>query len=247
MATEDMTHGGAHCGAKLRRATRRLLLPEELEEIERTVDKLAMNYLRKKADSHARPFENPLRDVIVADRDEAEKAASMLRETWNIGYGAIKSIYQLMENKGIGVVETRLPEDVLGISTWVGGRLPLVIMTSLSKVVTTERKRFTAAHELAMLLLTIPDYVDRERVCNQFAGCFLMPRQTLISELGEKRDRIGIEEMSRLRSTYGVSVSALVHQAYDLHIITKEHYNWWYDEIISKNLKETGWGKFPYI
>ena len=115
MATEDMTHGGAHCGAKMRRASRRLLLPEELVEIERTVDKLAMNYLRKKTDSHARPFDNPLRDVIVADRDEAEKAASMLRETWNIGFGAIKSIYKLMENKGIGVVETKLPEDVLGI------------------------------------------------------------------------------------------------------------------------------------
>ena len=69
MATEDMTHGGAHCGAKMRRASRRLLLPEELVEIERTVDKLAMNYLRKKTDSHVRPFDNPLRDVIVADSD----------------------------------------------------------------------------------------------------------------------------------------------------------------------------------
>ena len=67
MATEDMTHGGAHCGAKMRRASRRLLLPEELVEIERTVDKLAMNYLRKKTDSHARPFDNPLRDVIMTN------------------------------------------------------------------------------------------------------------------------------------------------------------------------------------
>ena len=36
----------------------------------------------------------------------------------------------------------------------------------------------------------------------------------------------------------------MVHQAHDLGIIGREHYDWWYDEMIKKNPREEGWGQY---
>ena len=72
-----------------------------------------------------------------------------------------------------------------------------------------------------------------------------MPRATMYEELGRHRNFLTLEELIELRELYGVSISALVHQAHDLDIITDEHYNWWYDERINKNKREDGWGQYP--
>lgn len=37
---------------------------------------------------------------------------------------------------------------------------------------------------------------------------------------------------------------AMVHQAHDLGIISREHYDWWYDEMIKKNPREEGCGQY---
>ena len=37
---------------------------------------------------------------------------------------------------------------------------------------------------------------------------------------------------------------AMVHQAHNLGIISREHYDWWYDEMIKKNPREEGWGQY---
>ena len=29
-------------------------------------------------------------------------------------------------------------------------------------------------------------------------------------------------------------------------MITREHYDWWYDECINKNHKEIGWGEYKF-
>lgn len=35
-------------------------------------------------------------------------------------------------------------------------------------------------------------------------------------------------------------------KALDLKIISREHYNWWFEEVIRKNRKEEGWGTYPF-
>lgn len=37
-----------------------------------------------------------------------------------------------------------------------------------------------------------------------------------------------------LKEFYGISIAAQMHEAWDLHIITREHYDWWYNERINK-------------
>lgn len=61
---------------------------------------------------------------------------------------------------------------------------------------------------------------------------------------GTKRAQLTLEELIDLKEVYGVSVSAQVHEAKDLQMISDEHYNWWYNERIKKNSMETGWGDY---
>lgn len=190
-------------------------------------------------------FHNPIANFKVANAHDAEKAALLLRSEWEIGMGPIPSVFRLLERKGIKILETELPESILGLSTWADERQPLMVITNNKHIVTTERLRFTAAHELGHLLMAISPETDSERICNQFAGCFLMPRETLVEEFGEKRQFLTHEEVVDLHLQYGVSVAALIHQAWDMRIIPREHYEWWFNEVINKNKKEEGWGTYP--
>ena len=63
---------------------------------------------------------------------------------------------------------------------------------------------------------------------------------------GDRLDFLTLEEMIDLKELYGVSVVAQVHEAWDLQMITREHYDWWYDERINKNHKEIGWGEYKF-
>lgn len=72
-----------------------------------------------------------------------------------------------------------------------GGRIingtPVIV---INKQMSTERKRFTALHELGHALLHFPEDMDEkmeEQYCNIFANEVLMPRQTFLQSIGEKR------------------------------------------------------------
>ena len=192
----------------------------------------------------------PIAPRLVSTPDEAVQAAADVRQAWNMGNGPIPGILRLFERKGIGVMSDSLPDTVWGLSTWTTTRRrPLVIVDMREEKTTVERLRFTAAHELAHLLFTFPDDMEqgqREKLCNKFAGVFILPGETLIEELGQHRRRLSLEELIDLKELYGVSVAALVHTAYDLSIIDRQTYDWWYDELINKNRKEEGWGHYAF-
>ena len=56
----------------------------------------------------------------------------------------------------------------------------------INKQMSTERKRFTALQELGHALLHFPEDME-EQYCNIFANEVLMPRQTFLQSIGEKR------------------------------------------------------------
>lgn len=188
-------------------------------------------------------FFNPLANITVGNKDEAEQAAIRLRKEWQIGSGEIPSVARLLERKGIRIFMAPMPDHILGVSTWGSRIYPIIALSDNTENTTAERTRFTLAHELGHLLLNIRPECDKERICNLFAGTLLMPPQTLKEEIGEKRTLLTLEEMIDLRMVYGMSIAALIHQAYDLEIISEDHYNWWFDRLINNNRKEIGWGR----
>lgn len=194
-------------------------------------------------------FVNPIKGVEVSTMEDAIQAANLLREEWHCGDGPIASIVRLLERKGIKIMSGKLPDNVLGLSTWADKKYPLIVLDFQQAKTSVERLRFTACHELAHLLLSFPEDSEFsiEKRCNKFASYFLFPKETFISEMGgDKRDFLTLEEMIDLKELYGVSVAAQVHEAWDLQMISREHYDWWYDERINKNRKEIGWGEYKF-
>ena len=232
----------------LRSSSNTSLSEEELVEIEALLSFKAEQYLRTERQIGMQAhFNNPLEGVCVSNLEEVIEAADLLREQWRCGDGPIPSVLRLMERKGIKVLNASLPDQVVGLSTWADKIHPLVLIDMGSEKTNCERLRFTACHELGHLLLTFPDGAKVEQLCNQFASFFLFPRRTFKEEIGgDFRESLALEELIDLRELYGVSIAAQVHEAWDLRLISRQHYDWWYEELIKKNVKEEGWGSYRF-
>lgn len=213
-------------------------------------------------------FVNPLAGMKGSNYPDMDEAANRLRQAWEIGRQPIFSVYELLQDHGIHVMEMDIDDKRIdGASTYVNGTLPVVVINS-RHCTTTERKRFTALHELAHLLLHIQpiteqayaDYrqsltpIDRlssvkcpdaERLCHHFAGAMLLPEASLRRRVGGHRTSVDIEELISLRNMYGISISAAVHQLHDLCLIDDACYNHLYDTHITPNRMEEGLGSFP--
>lgn len=228
------------------------LTEEDLAALEAKLSFWTEQYIDKeKKIGISTSFKNPIPKTSVSDLEGAIRAADLLRKRWNCGDGPLPSILRLLERKGIKIMAAELSNDVWGVSTWADKEHPLIVIDLRPEKTSTDRLRFTAAHELAHLLLTFPKNLERkqiEKLCDKFACFFLFPKETFIDEMGSsQRSQLTLAELIDLKEVYGVSVAAQVHEAWDLRMITREHYDWWYNERINKKLKETGWGdyKFP--
>lgn len=225
---------------------------EELVALEAKLSFWAEQYLDKeKKAGISLSFQNPIPKTPVSDLEDIIHAADLLRKRWNCGDGPLPGILRLLERKGIKILAAELPHDVWGLSSWADKKHPLIVIDLRLKKTTTDRIRFTAAHELAHLLLTFPKNLEQkqiEKLCSKFASFFLFPKNTFIEEMGsDKRQQLTLEELIDLKEVYGVSISAQVHEAWDLRMITREHYDWWYNERIHKNDKEIGWGDYKFL
>lgn len=213
-------------------------------------------------------FSVPTKRPILRDYENAESAANKLRVKWSIGLQPIFSAYEIIRNYGIHIIEVDIDDKrVDGVSTYINGKTPIMVINT-RKNVTTERKRFTAFHELAHLLykfrpLSEEEFYssaqeqperpyrvtlkcpDMERLCNRFAGAMLLPCSCLLRRIGNMRTKIGIEELISIRECYGISISAIIHRLHDLRIIDDDYYHSLFENMIQSNPLESGWGDFP--
>jgi len=168
-------------------------------------------------------FDNPFKGRVIRAVEEAEQAAEELCTShWNIDDEGIYSVMNLLEDKGIAIIEIDASEHFDGYSAYVNDEIPVIVLRGRPN--TTERKRFTAMHEAAHLMLNFDESAtkgEKERMCNRFAGAMLMPAKTLYRELGRYRSTISISELGLMKDRYGISAMALVMRAYQLEIISK--------------------------
>ena len=149
----------------------------------------------------------------VANEAQIDERADGLRKAWRLGIDPIPSLCELLEDKGIKVVEADLPETINGLSCHVlrGGET-IAEAVMVSNRIGVERKRFTLAHELAHKIIrsTGNPAISVEVAMNRFAGAFLVPRRHLWNEAGHDRHRITYYEIMRLKHMYGVSAAAVL-------------------------------------
>lgn len=187
----------------LRTTSNNKLNEEELKNIEAKLSFWTEQYLAKERETGFHTsFENPIAGTTVLSMEDALHAADMLRKRWHCSDGPIPSILRLLERKGFKILSAELPDGVLGLSTWADEKHPLIVMDLRPGKDSVERLRFTTAHELGHLLLTLPeiDSEDKkptiEKRCDMFASFFLMPKSTYIEEMGgTHREEVTVEEM----------------------------------------------------
>jgi Zn-dependent peptidase ImmA (M78 family)/transcriptional regulator with XRE-family HTH domain len=170
----------------------------------------------------------------ISTYEEAEEASVDLRKVWDLGTDPIENLTYLLEEKGIkiGIINGITRFDAL--FTEYEGDSIIVIKDNLPRA----RQRFSLAHELGHCLLEVEHGREAEKVMHRFAGAFLVPREKVIFELGEKRHKISVKELILLKEKYGLSMAAWLHRAMDLGIIPKVYYIST-RKVFSKN----GWNK----
>lgn len=178
---------------------------------------------------------------VVRDPSEVEQAAISLRTHWDLGRKPIVSFVELLEECGVKVLALEL-SDIRGSTACArrgGESVDVVIVVNCSD--SAERQRFTFAHELGHLVLTVDDEVDSEKAAHRFAGAFLMPADSLRTEIGRRRTSIGWSELFNLKRVHGVSVQAIVCRCRDLGIINDALYR-----RLFRDISSFGWRTPPY-
>lgn len=192
--------------------------------IERLEDDLAIEEILE-----IKPPDDPFAGVrcdSIHSLADAELKANELRQAWELGNDPIPSLTDLLESKGIKVVEADLPPRVDGLACLAersDGRpsIDAVVVSARSNV---ERKRFNLAHELAhrVILGTANPELPLERAMHRFAAAFLAPANHLRGEIGEARRGVSYAEIIRLKKLYGMSASAMLMRLRDVGLLPAE-------------------------
>lgn len=166
------------------------------------------------------PFENPLEGVLISEADDIEKAADALRKHWELGTKPIPNVIEMLEQRGVKVLEVQATDGFQGFSAEANGRLVIVLNANDDAF----RKRFTALHELAHIVLRFADGLDVERYCHRFAGAVLFPKQSVMEVFSSKRKKLAFAELLQQKCYYGISVQAILRRLRDLDVINEATY-----------------------
>jgi Zn-dependent peptidase ImmA (M78 family)/DNA-binding XRE family transcriptional regulator len=174
------------------------------------------------------PFEVPIEKYGVTSEEEAEEAASKVRDLWKLGVDPIANVTAVLEDHLVHVIEVDAPEKFDGISAVAeteDGEAKAAAVVSRTAC-PGDRQRLSLAHELGHLVMKLSKKVDEEKAAFRFAGAFLAPRASLQREVGERRTTVRIEELLILKQRFGMSMQALLRRMCDLEIITATTYKW---------------------
>ena len=171
--------------------------------------------------------DNPFAEVRieqVEDDGALDRKALQVREKWQLGIDPIPSLTALLEDKGLKVIETDLPERINGMACHVErADLPPTEVIVVARQTNVERKRFNLAHELAHRIIagTGNASIRLEPAMNRFAGAFLIPAEHLTALAGENQRGVTYHEIMRLKRTYGVSAAAMLMRLGQVGILSR--------------------------
>ena len=157
----------------------------------------------------------------VANEEDVEKAAMKLREQWNLGENPIPNLMLLLESKGVKIFTYETGNEAFdGCSALCSGVAMVVIASWLNK--NLPRLRMTLAHELAHLVLQLPEDASEkqhEAFANAFASAFLMPAGPFSELFGNKRKSVLMRNLYAIKAYYGVSLPAIMMRARHLALV----------------------------
>lgn len=132
-------------------------------------------------------------------------------------HGPIRNLTAVVERAGVCTVPMVGLEGIDGLSSWVNG-VPVI---GLSPSVPGDRFRLTLGHELAHLTFHKLPGATAEREANRFAGALLFPRDEFHEQMPSRPQ---LTDFIALKSSWGVSVAALVYRAHELDYVNDQRY-----------------------
>ncbi len=163
-----------------------------------------------------------LKNYLCNTMEDAEKSANKFREDYKLSINQpISDLINVLENIGILVIQIdNINDKFKGFDglTEIVNDIPIIV---LLKDTDGARQRFSIAHEIGHLVLNIKnEQLDKEKMCNLFAGALLMPKEAVINEFGKYRDVISFYELMAFKKEYKVSMAAIVYRLKELNIIS---------------------------
>ncbi len=161
----------------------------------------------------------------VRSLDDAKEFAREIRQILFLGNDGVSNITEVLEDNGVKVIELSENEGFDGLSGFANEEIPLIVVNGN---LPTERKRFTALHELAHLLIDIPAGISPREVevlCNAFANEMLLPAVVLKSKVGNTRHDISLSELTDIQRQFGISVDDIMASLHELGVISDNRYN----------------------
>lgn len=131
--------------------------------------------------------------------------------------GSIQNLTAAVERAGVCLVPIAGLDGIDGLSAWVGD-VPVI---GMSPNVPGDRFRLTLGHELGHLLFHRKKTESSESEANRFAGALLFPLAEFEAALPA---RPNLRDFIALKSSWGVSVAAMVYRAHELEHLTDERY-----------------------
>lgn len=207
---------------------------EVIEQIERFLE--LENYLPSRPiESFKIPSRLPRQ---ISNYDDIEDIAIQVRKAWRLGINPISELTDTLEERGIKIFQAQsLHNDMFdGLAATVDG-IPIIVVGATWP---GDRQRFTLTHELGHLILKdrLTNTLNDETAANRFAGAFLVPKPEVIKELGHHRSRLEPKELCVLKKAYGLSMSAWLHRAKDLGVLSNANYL-----SIVRYFRKRGWHK----
>jgi Zn-dependent peptidase ImmA (M78 family)/DNA-binding XRE family transcriptional regulator len=206
---------------------------------EHVIQKVAAytNLEKQLEERSASPAQHPLDGY---DEEFIEDLSKEVRGWLSVGESSpLSNVFSLLEAKGLKVIQYPLSEKISGFSAYTD-EWGCVVVVNSSENHPTERKFFTALHELAHLILHRKDYQKpsqdyssaptrtrcsdpREKAANHLAGAILMPKTAVYRELKAYKNRwIPVPLLQDMKVRYNVSLLTILYRAEQLGLITKQ-------------------------
>lgn len=173
-----------------------------------------------------------MRPLAGYDAHVVEEVAREIRDWLGMGEACpLGDALALLESKGLKVILHPLPNEISGFSAYTETSGAVIFVNAKHP---TERKFFTALHELAHLIFHRQEYRipnekaggrsdPREKVANHFAGAVLLPEDVIRRELHGYRQRWLPEPLlADMKRRYGVSMRTVLYRAAQAGIISQK-------------------------
>lgn len=202
------------------RKLKKLSSKESARIKEKTIDILERYFELEDILGIDKVFVNPISDIEINTYADVERAVDKIKEEWELGEDPLNNVIELLEDNNIKVIEIESGPEFVGLATWQGIKNPVVVVNSKLGL---DRKRFTVLHELGHILMKVNHLPEKERehFCHDFAGAMLIPKKSLIKELGPSRSQIYLNELIYLKKQFGASIQAIMFRAKHLGIVSE--------------------------